>query len=1266
MAEDAELIGGISVTVGASHSKLVSDLAEADRLIEQWAKQKVNIQIGGQFTGVGGAPAQQQRATPVAAPSITVGAGARTKAQAAQAETNLQKAINAELAKTGESYNAITGEIESATGAIVAQRQVVASVQQQASQQTPLNIDTKSLQNDLQAVLVTLKEIVATAAEAAGAVGSAAAGGGTGGGKRQRGSRSPVTAADVGLEDGEGAASRGPRRKNIRDRGIGTEADPGRIYTFDPKVYEEEERQQEARASRQREQVFTVHQQRAQVEQQRADARALAAAQAADERSRRQAQAAARANQRRANQVVPPPLSESGALASQTLAAASTPESRARDAARRRPVQGRTDVEERARQARDQAFAERANQRSAASVDASGRAARGGGGGRPGTGGGTYRRTDEDIDQREAQRVAIQEAQRVSAGRTARTQASGLGGFFGGGRALVQAQAALAAANEKVVISQRRLADPEVQRSIVARRAATEELVVAQNEQAEALKKVESFAGIGAGARNLLAVTAAGAAFGIGLQAISTAFAAAEKAATPYFDAATGYADKTRALTGALADQARQQQGNAQGVTELRLASAGFAASTAGTLQPIIAQRTQIEAGNKALVEQIETFRIAENLRKQGATAGIGGGGTGGVLGTSLFGIPSTGEQTGNFLGRLNNDVQQRQRSAADAPLFEGAGDPLGRLFGTNRTGEGTFEKEQAKLDEATAAFGRGLQFVNNQLVQGGKAATQFAQGGTASQVEQTAAAFDQLSPPMAQAIRDAQLYSSAIAGSRDPINAATEALRALNLAGTLTGPAEQLAAQKIAQQNARNSIDALRSQQAYERPGFMSGVVRQQGIAQNQLSAQEALGALANPAMPVGTGRAAANAREQRQINRETRETQAIQNTLNQSYAEGMDILQNTYRPAIVQTFGAAAGQVFDSLLGQITQVGQQMAATQAAISNKQAAYQVAQYNYQLYIAQRTLADIGGLTGKNFGAGKSYLGVLEGQNLALSRQAQLLQFGLSQRQINFQKAVAGFTVPGLTPAEQNARVQEAKIEAEYAQKQLNIQKQMFQNQVKIVDIQNLRQGADLVKQIALLQQGRQVTIDTQAAQEKLDRLNKRQQQLVARVGTYITAIDQVIAKASADMAAQEAILGRSLTKFETQAVAVMYNVGRAFFSGLVGGLMQTGATGGSRTNIDTDPRVGKKSATGNVFMTQGTTQLGPYGIAGEAGGEAVASLSHPKALTGFGGGGDGSVTINFNGDNVFKTEADFQRMYRMVVAALGREASTKGLRTPF
>jgi uncharacterized protein YdbL (DUF1318 family) len=129
-----------------------------------------------------------------------------------------------------------------------------------------------------------------------------------------------------------------------------------------------------------------------------------------------------------------------------------------------------------------------------------------------------------------------------------------------------------------------------------------------------------------------------------------------------------------------------------------------------------------------------------------------------------------------------------------------------------------------------------------------------------------------------------------------------------------------------------------------------------------------------------------------------------------------------------------------------------QDLQAESQAISRTQA---WRQYEMAIKQARYQVEDLQALTGQ--GAG-SEIGALERQNMLLQRRLQLLQFEQQQRSINFQVAVAGFQSAGLTGEERSARLDIARREAEIQQKMLNINKQMFNNQVTIVDQSNLRQ----------------------------------------------------------------------------------------------------------------------------------------------------------------------------------------------------------------
>jgi hypothetical protein len=428
------------------------------------------------------------------------------------------------------------------------------------------------------------------------------------------------------------------------------------------------------------------------------------------------------------------------------------------------------------------------------------------------------------------------------------------------------------------------------------------------------------------------------------------------------------------------------------------------------------------------------------------------------------------------------------------------------------------------------------------------------------------------------------------------------------------------------------------------------AGERQQQFQLGTALPAQAALQRLASPPAPIGTGIAAANANEQERIEESAGRTRAIQEDLNDYYARGQSILADTYK-------------VPPQLLGQITSIGQQIAGISANIANRQAQYQVAQYNFQLMIAKRTLGDIVGLTGQQFGstsAQATRLGLLERENLALSRQAQLIQFTMAQRQINFQRAVAGFQVPGLTPAEQAARVEEAEIVTSFAQKQLNIQREMFGNQVQIVDINNLRQGADLAAQIALMLQGRKLTIDTQLAQEELGRLQTQQAILVEAAGTFLEKINN---EASAVLNHIFQIESSGVRMADTITNRLFTNL-RIGFSGLneyiaqlpgvIGGAGASSSGGGGGTTGRIYPR-----AMGGVENITGPTNL----LVGEAGDETVAILRNPRQMQAALGGGL-SITLSF-GDVHMSDERDMDMFVEKVINRMGREAALRGLRSP-
>ena len=1177
MAEESELVGGISVSLGASDAKLAGDLAAANRIVEeQWVNKTFNAQLRVGLAGGTGAPGGGGRQAAPQPPSRPVfgAAAVQTQVAAQQGQTALQRRINEELAKTGEIYNTQTGEIERTTAALSTQRAAVVSTAR-VSRQALTDEEVRHVQMLARVDQAERAQTTRTQASRAARIAPA------GDEEEQQGLANSVRFSGRDMRFREQHEDRIARlraragtqaynaQEVLRRRELNrTQQHFTNLTTLATKYFDEQERRAGGG------EVATVtaeSQQRLQslsYENQRAGSNIPMGGGFAPQRTPAQIAAYRASEQARAN-----------AAASRSLVRPTTLIA---------PAQGPVDEIERARR------------RAMAEVEARGR----------GRGGGAtmsaFRQSDEEIERRERTRVAGAEAQRLAAGRTARTSAAGFGGMFlfgGPARQQVEASAAVAAADQKVLAARKRLSDPEIIRSPRAYRAATEEVTVALKQQAAATERLQSLGTGGTALRSLAAVTVAGAAFGLAMSAASTGLKLVEQAVGPTLERLTGFASTTAAYTDSLADATRAASGNAQAVTALKLASTGMSAVTAASIQPLIQQRAEIEAGNKAIQDQIESFNVSENLRKQGGNAGLGST-TGGFLGTGLGGIPSTGEQIGNLL-RQRGDEARNPRATA----VPGTGFLPGIL--TPR-----YTSQPGSQADAVAAFGRALSGVNESLVKGGDAADQLTRGtaANADQVQRTARAFDVLSPAMAAAIRENNLYSDSLRTEAD----AKRALEAINYAATLPDPA--LLAQQFNRQN----------------PAIIAAANRQQAYAIGaQLPAQQALQNLAAPLKPIGTGYLARDAVEAAKIKGTQAESQGLQDGLNARYKQGEQILRDTYHLTTDQ-------------VEQLRASGSAIATLQAGISNATATYQVHQYNLQLFLARRTLQDINGLTGRNFGgAGQTRLGELEKENLALSRQGQLLQFNLSQRQISFQVAQAGFAAPGLTSEERAARINEAKYEASFAQKSLDIQKQMFGNQVQIVDISNLRQGQDLLKQIGLLTEGRALTLKVQVDTEKINLEVTRQQQQLADIGTQISKMDSLFATANGEIQQLELAAGNAIGSV---ANTILSQFGLAL--GGMGAQLDAWTKLRGRATEGTGPTSKSGAASGVLGRTHGTTDI----TVGEAGGEEVAVLSHPRAYLG-GMGGGGAVSVTFNGGITVRSESDIDTIVRRVESAINSRA---------
>ncbi len=931
-----------------------------------------------------------------------------------------------------------------------------------------------------------------------------------------------------------------------------------------------------------------------------------------------------------------------------------------------------------------------------------------------------------EVDEEQLARVqASRRAAITGGGQTSRTLASGLGALFGGTRGeQIAAQAQASAAARQLQSAERaiRPLDELLHGLRNAYSGATGATRVFADEQIKAIEKSEEYQGalsnvkkavdedakaqerlnkVSSGtsvARNLAAITLGGAAFGIGLKAVDLAATALGSALGNIIDIQSGFGYTSTRVTTALAQQTLALHGNADAAIMTAAAQAGISEAAGEALTSQLRLTTQIKAGAQAQQQASELFRAGAGVGN--APTGLFGG-YGGVLGTSFlaqqlgggrgFSETVTQDLTGltqkrgdsDLLGNLNRGLQftldkgirnviTSQAAQQGDLLTQLAGfDPmeLGQEFGRALRGEPAFKGRPGYgepapppaatltqagtiyIDNLNKAAQRGAQALGDSRVATIEYTTN--QEDIAQAVAGAAAAMDPDGVARASQGFITKLDGMIAAGD-DYVRAVQQQAAGVGIADPAALGKANLLAEQQRQKESSASLDAIRSRQAFELPSIIGGIVRQQQYqSQTQLPVQNLLSALAQPNLPVGTGIAPS---EQGSVAPGLKAAQGLQDDLNRRYSVGEQIIKDTYRPAIVQNFGQAAAQSFDTALNAVRTTGAAMASIQAGISNEQAAYAVAQYNFQLQIAKRSLRDIAGLTGANLGVEASHLGILQRENLELGRRAQLLQFELSQRQINFQRAVAGFSAPGVTPEERQANIKAAQIETDYAQRQLNIQREMFGNQVEIVDITNLRQGVDLVRQISLLQQGRQVTIDTAAAEQQLVRLQQLQAQNVARVGTYLSAVDNLVSVAFGQVAQLEAAAGHAM---QGVAVSILSQFG-IFLAGLNAAM--TGGIVNGGLGMTTVPGSNKQVpyASGGVIGITGPTQIGDNAIAGEAGNETLIVLSRPRGVD-VGGGG---ASVNFMGDIYVRSESDIDEIARKVMEAMGRRASSVGLRS--
>jgi hypothetical protein len=747
------------------------------------------------------------------------------------------------------------------------------------------------------------------------------------------------------------------------------------------------------------------------------------------------------------------------------------------------------------------------------------------------------------------------------------------------------------------------------------------------------------------------------------LTAAQTALGAVAQAAAPVIERMSGYANVTAKTTDALAEQTRQQGGNVEAVVAARNAQLGLSTQNAAYISSLLERRAATEAGNKSIVEQIDLFHTQEQLLRQnqgqfdkGLTQG-----TGGFFGTMLNATPSTSELLRDQL-KIFPDARQRQNPPVRLQAQSAGGPQEGGRFISRMEADVSNENADA-FNRNLATGAKRLEEFNSQAARGGETMVKLDMA-TAEQAEASGQLADTFDKDLGRVLREEQLQFKGAKTSDDILRY----LQAQNTAATR--PNADLLVQQAATRIIPNQLAAFEAEANDQLTKF--------------IPAQRALSFITQPPTPYGAGI----------VQTPTGTNGALPTGPGPNLggfgakAPGVDpqatSSYNTFKGIATEALNAVIAKAREGkmaleamgvprgLIAEMENLGNVAQGLELGIANRNAAFEAAQYNRQMFILNRNLADALALTGKQVGAA-GRLGALQREQFELSKQqnalqlqAQELALELQQRQINFQRAIAGITAPGLTPEERQARIDQAKIEADFAQKQLDIQKKLvglgqrqFNVGVEIFDESARRQVQEVRMAIAELTQSHKLSLDNAAANQALDAVRQRQAQINQEIGAAIdkatkkaaNAIGQALEIANASGEAFETILGQTAKAwgvFVSQGVRAINE-------------MNAHAPGAERP-LDTGPG----AASGALFNTSGAQTM----TVGEAGTETVAVLRNPRTanLMPSGDGGSGVTVVVDVHDNNLGSEGDMEKLVakitRAVEESLNRKTALLGMKT--
>lgn len=795
--------------------------------------------------------------------------------------------------------------------------------------------------------------------------------------------------------------------------------------------------------------------------------------------------------------------------------------------------------------------------------------------------------------------------------------------------------------------------------------------------------------------------------YGAALGAVVGGLALVSKGLGPVVERMGGYQNVTAALNNELAEQQKQQGGSVDALVAGRLAATNMSGAVARLVQDQLAQTAATQASAAAIQEQTEFLAGAGNAALADQRAGSRRlssnqnlyESTGGLFNTSLF-APTFSVQ--EALARQMDEAFRQQ--VGNAPID----------WKTGRVGQVPAAGTRGPQNQVATGAGGGVNIAFEALQRqiGTAPGGLRLQRGAPEDVARTAAAFRQAD--FGELAKSAQRAGYSLEGlSKDSDRAA---IQVTNLVSSLSRQAQGRNVDLLLQA-AQPQIQALRF-----------GVENElQNQLQTFLPAQRGLQFAAQPLPAFGTTFAPQQV-SGLQIGGQTKfqgvppevistfdqyrdEAEAAIDAINAKAAEGQQVL--------TEKLG-----VPESVLAELSGLGTRIQEINAQQNAIRLDLQYSQFNRQLFLANRTLGDLAGLTGR---AGATQIGLLQREQLILGRRSQALQLQsqqlglqtaelqqqssilgqqanklqlmLSQRQINFQRAIAGFTAPGLTPEERAARIEEAKLEADFAQKQLNIQREQFKiqnqqiainreqiglqregfalaqaqfaNQVALQDATNERAYQDQLAAIAELKKAFDASVQLAALEELKGVLQKQADLLTEEIKAQVEAEEQFIkaqGQFSQDLMAQtgQFVVGtvQQVERVFDQTAAAFANSGLGRWLGLVASGGGTGTLDRTIYTDDEGNRTVGPHAAGFLGQVNQRTRM----EVGEAGTETVAILRNPRQMfaTLEQAGGGNVIQVLVTGNQI-SNDADEERLARRVAreveSILGRRATQQGFR---